>query len=122
VLWMYPSETTLVATSVGQCGLGSDDGDVVLGCNVVDVVDFGFAICLAAYLYGLAVLETVGVAMGAVEQYRTVAVLLEHIVLLEPGLPNDYVITSELCNLHPVFADVISNSYLYTSYCVYSAN
>jgi hypothetical protein len=122
VLWMYLSETTLVATSVGQCGLSSDDGDVVSGCDVVDVVDFGFAICLAAYLYGLAVLETVGVAIGAVEQYCTVAVLLKHIVLLELGLPNDHVITSELCNLHPVFANVISNSYLHTSYCVHSAD
>jgi hypothetical protein len=119
---MYLSETTLVATSVGQCGLGSDNGDVVSGCDVVNVVDFRFAICLAAYLHGLAVLETVGVAMGAVEQYRTVAVLLERIVLLELGLPDDHVITSELCNPHPVFADVISDSYLHTSYCVYSAN
>jgi hypothetical protein len=89
---------------------------------VVDVVNFGFAICLAAYLHGLAVLETVGVAMGAVEQYRTVAVLLKHIVLLELGLPNDYVITSELCNLHPVFANVISDSHLHTSHCVHGAN
>jgi hypothetical protein len=68
------------------------------------------------------VLETVGVAIGAVEQYCTVAVLLKHIVLLKLGLPNNYVITSELCNLHLVFANVISNSYLYTSYYVYSAN
>jgi hypothetical protein len=67
-------------------------------------------------------LETVGVAIGAVKQYRTVAVLLKRIVLLELGLPNNYVITSELCNLHLVFANVISNSYLYTSYYIYSAN
>jgi hypothetical protein len=67
-------------------------------------------------------LEIVEVAIGAVKQYCTVAVLLKYIVLLKLELPNNYVITSKLCNLHLVFANVISNSYLYTSYCVYSAN